>query len=213
MHTKHQNKIFPLENFTHHFININRRRLSPSLRALNFLPVLPCTILVPSHSSFPQGERASSKLLLISLRLDHFLTELTTTAVEQQWVACQGMIFFFIFSLGFGGKKWTRQATPAAYRWPNQTQGKTQKWEPKQREVESMPLCSTRNARDHSLHKGVSRGTLQGNLWLTSPISAQLPHVVPHWVLCKSLPEKKRHCHLGQAKADCWSRTASEAAR
>lgn len=56
MRTKHQNKIFPLENFTHHFININRRRLSPSLRALNFLPVLPCTILVPSQLLPTRGE-------------------------------------------------------------------------------------------------------------------------------------------------------------
>lgn len=44
-----------------------------------------------------------------------------------------------------------------------------------------MSLGSTRNVRDHSLHKGVSRYTSQGNVWLTSPISAQLPPVVPEY--------------------------------
>lgn len=94
-----------------------------------------------------------------------------------------GHDFFLHFQSWFWWeKKWTRQATPAAYRWPNQSEGKTQEnWEPKQHKVESMSLGSTRNVRDHSLHKGVSRYTSQGNVWLTSPISAQLPPVVPEY--------------------------------
>lgn len=113
MLTQHQNKIFPLENLTCHFINTNIRGISPSLRALNFSPVFPPlhsrshlkTPILPHHGrGHPQGTLPGPPL-----RPEHFLTNLIP-AVEQQ--SClPGHAFVFLFSLAFGGKTQPRALT------------------------------------------------------------------------------------------------------
>lgn len=113
MLTQHQNKIFPLENLTYHFINTNIRGISPSLTALNFSPAFPPHTHGPV-SKLPSFPTKGEDILKAPTR-----SSSETRAFSYKAIICSGAAksclpghhFVFIFSLAFGGKMQPRAPT------------------------------------------------------------------------------------------------------